>query len=174
MRIDITADGNHVFTEAFNGERGWQWQGNGDPVEANAMGKAGMEHGVEMPGKIFGLHEMQKLGQQLELLPREKIENIDYYVVRLTFKDGYSTSLYIDPETWLITRRRDLRPLHPDVDPTPATVETRNSDFREVNGVWFAFSDITVDVATGKELERTTVKSVNVNPKIEPEIFDKM
>src|SRR5712671_2110214 len=26
MRIDVQAGGKHVFTEAFDGERGWQWQ----------------------------------------------------------------------------------------------------------------------------------------------------
>ena len=29
MRIDIKAEGKHVFTEAFDGRRGWQWKGEG-------------------------------------------------------------------------------------------------------------------------------------------------
>src|SRR4030095_15855787 len=29
MRIDVSAHGKHVFTEAFDGETGWQWEGKG-------------------------------------------------------------------------------------------------------------------------------------------------
>ena len=27
MRIDVKAGGEHVFTEAFDGQKGWQWEG---------------------------------------------------------------------------------------------------------------------------------------------------
>src|ERR1051325_6256157 len=33
MRIDIFADGKHVYTEAFDGTRAWQWKGKGNEVE---------------------------------------------------------------------------------------------------------------------------------------------
>src|SRR5437868_13279132 len=33
MRIDVSAGGKHVYTEAFNGHRGWQWKGDGDIVD---------------------------------------------------------------------------------------------------------------------------------------------
>jgi hypothetical protein len=29
MRIDVSAGGKHVFTEAFDGKRAWQWEGEG-------------------------------------------------------------------------------------------------------------------------------------------------
>jgi hypothetical protein len=172
MRIDVTSKGKHVFTETFNGQRAWQWEGSGEPVNGSPTATASLRHGVELPGKLFGLHEVRQRGHQLELTGREKIDGVDYYVVRLTFADGYTTWLYIDPVTWLITRRRDVRALHPDVDPTRTTIETRNSDFRKVSGVVFAFSGTDVDLTTGKELERTTVKSISVNPAIPDKIFD--
>ena len=84
--------------------------------------------------KLFGLHELKARGHRIELAERENIDGIQYYVLRLTLNDGYSTTLYVDPKTWLITRRRDLRPLHVDVDPTPTTIEQRSSDFRTISG----------------------------------------
>src|SRR6266545_7972349 len=30
MRIDVSADGKDVFTEAFDGRNGWQWEGKGE------------------------------------------------------------------------------------------------------------------------------------------------
>src|SRR5881398_2724783 len=34
MRIDVKAGGEHVFTEAFDGQKGWQWEGKGSARKA--------------------------------------------------------------------------------------------------------------------------------------------
>jgi hypothetical protein len=172
MRIDVQAGGKHVFTEAFDGQRGWQWQGESKgQEEASAKAAAALRHGVELPGKLFGLHEMKQRGQKIDLVGREKIDGIDYYVLRLTFGDGYAASLYVDPQSWLIARRRDVRPLHVDVDPTPTTIELRNSDYRKIAGVQFPFASSDTDLQTGKILETTRVNSVQVNPPLDESIF---
>lgn len=174
MRIDVRSKGKHVLTEAFDGQNGWEWNGQGEPQPASPKGTSALRHGVQLPGKLFGLHELKKRGDRVELVGREKIDGIDYYVLRLTFGDGDTTSLYVDPQNWLITRRRDVRPLHVDVDPTPTTIEQRSTDFRTVAGVQFAFSVTEIDVKTGKELERTKINSVKTNPPIDESIFNKL
>jgi hypothetical protein len=175
MRIDINTDGKHVFTEAFDGDRGWQWKGEGTTtVEESAKATAALRHGVELPGHLYGLHELRRRGHRIELVGREKIEGIDYYALRLTLNDGYATTLYVDPRSWLVTRRRDVRPLHVDIDPTPTTIEQHISDFRQVAGVWFAFANTETDLKTGKLLETTTVRAITVNPKIDEEFFRKL
>jgi hypothetical protein len=117
---------------------------------------------------------MKQRGHQIELVGQENVDGINHYVLRLTLKDGYTTSLYVDPNSWLITRRQDVRPLHVDVDPTPTTIELRNSDFREIAGVKFPFATTETDLKTGKVIESTTVKSIKVNPPIDPTIFEKL
>ncbi len=174
MRIDIKADGKVVYVEAFDGERGWQWKGEGDAVDESPKGTAALRHGVELPGHLYGLREVAQRGHQLELTGREKIDGTDYYALRLTLKDGYTTTLYVDPETWLITRRRDVRPLHVDVDPTPTTIEQKMTDFRKVSGVMFSFANTETDLKTGKVLETTTTRTVTVNPKIDEARFRKL
>jgi hypothetical protein len=174
MRIDVSAGGNHVFTEAFNGERGWQWNGKGDAVDASPKATAALQHGIELPGKLFGLHELKQRGHQIQLVGREKVDGTNYYVLRLTLADGYAITLYVDPKTWLITRRRDVRPLHVDIDPTPTTIETRTSDFRKVSGVVFGFASTDTDLATGKVLERAEVRGIKVNSSFDPAIFNKL
>jgi hypothetical protein len=64
--------------------------------------------------------------------------------------------------------------LHPDVDPTPTTIESRKSDWRKVDKVWFAFADEDVDLKTGKVLETTQIKDIKVNPPMDPSIFEKL
>jgi hypothetical protein len=174
MRIDVQAGGKHVFTEAFDGDRGWEWTDKGDPKLASEKAARALRHGVELPGKLFGLHEIKRRGHRIELLPREKIDGIDYHVLRLTLSDGYVTTLYVDPNSWLITRRRDVRPLHVDIDPTPTTIEQRSSDFREVSGVQFAFASTETDLKTGKQLESSKISSVKVNPPLDQSIFEKL
>ncbi|PYI77002.1 MAG: hypothetical protein DMF04_07400 [Verrucomicrobia bacterium] len=174
MRINVSADGQHVFTEAFDGQKGWQWQRkNSAEKPASEKATATLRHGVELPGKLFGLHEMNARGNQVELIGRENIDGINYYALRLTLRDGYTTNLYVDPKSWLVTRRRDVRPLHVDVDPTPTTIEQRSSDFRTVGGVRFAFVSTETDLQSGQVLETTAVRSVKVNPPLIPAIFER-
>jgi hypothetical protein len=172
MRIDIMADGKRVYVERFDGEKGWDWNGK-EEKEEGATPTAALKHGVELPGNLFGLHEMQKRGHRVELGGYEKIDGVDYYILRVTFADGYETSLYVDSQTWRITRRREVRALHPDVDPTKTTIESRKSDWRQVDGLWFAFAEDDVDLKTGKVLETAELKEIKVNPPIDPAIFTK-
>ena len=173
MRIDASMAGKHVFTEAFDGQNGWEWDGKeSKPASANAA--ATLQHGVELPGKLFGLHELKQRGHQVELIGREKIDGVNYYALAVTLKDGYRTTLYVDPNTWLITRRRDFRPLHVDIDPTPTMIEQRSTDFRFVSGVQFAFASSETDLKTGKVLETSQIKSIKINPPIDPSFFQKL
>jgi hypothetical protein len=172
MRIDVMAHGKHVYTEAFDGDRSWRWKGKGAAIdEESAEATAALRHGVELPGKLVGLHELRQRGHRVDLAGRERIDGTDYYALRITMNDGYTTTLYVDSKNWLITRRRDVRPLHVDIDPTPTTIESRFSDFRKVNGVLFAFASTDTDLATGKVLETTRVRSIKVNPQFNPAIF---
>jgi hypothetical protein len=174
MRIDVGAQGKHVFTEAFDGQSGWQWEGKGEQKAATEKGTAALRHGVELPGKLFGLHELTARGHRMKSIGRERIDGINYYVLQLILNDGYTVSLYVDPNNWLVTRRRDVRPLHVDVDPTPTTIEQVSSDFRDVNGVKFPFATTETDLNTGKRLESTTMKSVKTNRTLPPAFFDKL
>jgi hypothetical protein len=173
MRIDVSVAGKHVFTEAFDGQRGWEWDGK-ESKACSSKATAALEHGVELPGKLFGLHELKQRGHQIELVGREKVEGINYYLLAVTLRDGYRTTLYVDPTTWLNTRRRDFRPLHVDIDPTPTTIEQRSSDFREISGVRFAFAGSETDLKTGKVLETSRIKSIKINPLIDPSFFEKL
>jgi len=175
MRIDINAGGERVFTEAFDGQKGWQSESKGAAQKvATEKATAALRHGIELSGKLFGLHELKRRGHRIELAGRENIDGIQYYVLRLTLSDGYLMTLFVDPKNWLITRRRDVGPLHVDVDPTPTTIEQRSSDFRTIGGVQFAFASSETDLQSGKVLETTAVRSVKINPALAPTIFERL
>jgi len=172
MRIDVSTEGKHVFAEAFDGQSGWQWEGKGEQKPATEKATAALRHGVELPGKLFGLHELKTRGHKMKLIGREQINGINYYALQLILNDGYTVSLYVDPNSWLATRRRVVRPLHVDADPTPTTIEQVSADFRDVNSVKFPFATTDTELNTGKLLETTTTKSVKINPTLPPTLFD--
>jgi hypothetical protein len=94
------------------------------------------------------------------------------YVVLLTLDDGFATRYYVDPSSYLIARSRVRKALHPDADPTPTTIETVWSDFRQMTGVKFAYRSTDTDLATGKLLQTTTILDIRVNPVVDDHLFE--
>ena len=174
VRIDVFYQGKRVYTEAYDGSNAWQQKGDGQPVEdSGATGAATLWHGTVLPGKLFGLHEAQRFASTLELQGRESIDGLNYYVLKLTLKDGFVTYLYLNPDTWMIERTREFRALHPDIDQAQEWTESRFSDFRMVDGVMRSFSSSHVDLKTGAVLQTSTIKEIKTNPPVDDSIFRK-
>lgn len=170
MRIDIIKDGKRLYTEAYDGHSGWDLGKDGSAPFPDPHGDA-LWHGTQYPGGIFQLGDMQANGHRLEYVGRERIDGVDYYVLKLSLSDGFETYRYVDPATWLIARSRDYRAFHPAVDPKQTWIETRYSDYRPVEGVMRPFSSVNVDLSTGKQLASQQVTAYKVNPAIDPAVF---
>jgi hypothetical protein len=164
MRVDVSAGGRRVYTEAYDGKRAWQMDGQGAVTPSSPEGAAALWHGTQYPGRLFGLHEIARLGHSVELEGREVLDGIDYYVLKLRLSDGFVTYRYMNPRTWLIDRGRDVRAMHPDIDPEQKWLENRWSDWRVVAGVLRPYHEDQVDVVSGKVLQTTEVTRVEVNP----------
>jgi hypothetical protein len=164
MRVDIRADGARVFTEALDRDRAWSWDPEHGARAGTAAGAAALRHGIELPIKIFGLHEMRRRGHRLELTGRETLDGVAYHVLRLTLSDGFEVSYYVNPVTWLIERDRQKRAMHVEVDPTPEWIETRYEDYVPAAGVLLPRRLVETRVATGEVLSTVTVGEVRINP----------
>ena len=171
MRIDVRSEGERVFTEALDRDRAWSWDPGNGARDTSATGAAALRHGIELPFKVFGLHEMRGRGHRLELAGTEILDGVAYHVLRATLSDGFEVTYYVNPETWLIERDRQRRALHVDVDPTPEWIETHYEDYRPVAGVLFPFRQVERRVATGEVLSTVTVSEVRVNPPLDPARF---
>jgi hypothetical protein len=173
MRIDIYNEGKWVFGEGFDGKNGWQRKKETGPAEPSSKdGSAALWHGTVVPGKLFGLHEMESIGNKVTSEGRETVDGINYHVIKLTLSDGYEKYYYIHPENWRIERSRDFKALHPDMDATRKWTESRFSDFRMQDGVLRSFHSEDYDLKSGEKIQTTTVESFNTNPKIDPKIFN--
>ena len=173
MRIDVYAGDKRVFTEGFDGKNGWQMGEDGKAKDASPAGTTALRHGIFLPGKLFGLHELTAMGHRLEYEGQQKVQDVLYHVLKLTMDSGKETFLFVHPESGRIERSRDENALHVDVDPTKKLTEVTNSDFRKVNGVLFAFNGVRKNLKTGETVQTTTLKEVKVNPVFEDSIFQK-
>lgn len=171
MRVDVRSDGERVFTEALDRERAWSWDPGNGARDASAAGAAALRHGIELPFKVFGLHEMRGRGHRLELAGTEVLDGVAYHVLRATLSDGFEVTYYVNPENWLIERDRQRRALHVDVDPAPEWIETRYEDYRPVAGVLFPFRQVELRVATGEVLSTVTVGEIRINPRLDASRF---
>lgn len=173
MRIDVYAGGKRVFTEGFDGKKGWQMGEDGKAKDASPDGTKALRNGIFLPGKLFGLHELTALGHRIKQEPRQEIENIPYHVLKVTLDSGMETFLFIHPETGRIERTRDVKALHPDIDPEKKLTESTSSDFRRIDGVLFAFQSVRKNLKTGEKVQTTTLKEIKINPAFEDSVFQK-
>lgn len=162
MRIDVLADGKRVFSEGLDAKGSWEWEG-GKPAaaDASADGAKALRHGMEF--NLFGLHRLAGRGHRLELAGRESVGGVNHYVVRIVMNDGFETFRYIDPQSWMIVRSRDVRALHPDMDPAKKLLENVYEDFRPACGVMTSFRSHQADVTTGQVLQRTRLIAQRCN-----------
>lgn len=164
MRIDVYHQGSRAITEGVDPEGEWVWAGDKaapEPASEVAIASGALKHGIEF--NLFGLHAMPDRGHAMVLEGREVIADIEYYKIKLTLADGYETWRYINPETWMIDRGRDLRPLHPDVDPTPVVIESEYTDYRPVAGVMSSFHWVQRNVETGETMQTGTIQRLEYN-----------
>ncbi|HSE39997.1 MAG TPA: hypothetical protein VLH08_04465 [Acidobacteriota bacterium] len=172
MRIDIYNEGKWVYAEGYDGKNGWQRKNETGTAEpSSAEGSAALWHGTVLPGKTFGLHELESLGHKVNLEGRETVDDINYYVLKITLKDGFSKYYYVHPENWRIERSRDLKALHPDMDPAKKWTESRYSDFKMQDGVLRSYRSDDYDLKSGQKIQTTIVESFTVNPKIDPAVY---
>ncbi len=175
MRIDIYSKGKWVYAEGFDGKNGWESdKENGPAKDATAEAAPALWHGILMPDKMFGLHESESVGSKVNLEGREKLDGVNYYRIKLTMKDGFSIYFYINPDNWRIDRSRDFTALHPDIDPSKKSFETRFSDFRIQDGVLRSFRSEKYDLKSGDKVQTTVIQSIETNPKLDPKMFHKI
>lgn len=162
MRVDVFYNGERAFSEGIDTSGAWDWDSDAEaPKPASATGAAALAHGIEF--NLFGLHALPRRGHTLTLQGRETISGTNYHKIKLRLADGFETWRYINPDTWLIDRARDVRALHPDVDPTQVTIESEYTDHRPVSGVLTAFHWTQRNVGTGEEMQTGAIQRLEYN-----------
>ncbi len=167
MRIDVYDRGSRVFSEGWDGARGWQRRaGQATPTAIDKIAAAALIHGLQNPGHLWTLADMARNGHRLDLQPSATLDGQTFAVVKLTLNDGFETTYWLDPETCLIRQSRSVRAFHPDIDPTPQNIATVYEDYRVVDGVSRAFLSRNLDLDTGTIIATTRIIHFDTAPEL--------
>jgi hypothetical protein len=161
MRIDIFYRDKRVWSEGLDGQGAWKQEGKDDAPGASDKGASALMHGILF--NLYGLEDLPSAGARLSYAGTEDVDGVGYHRVQATLPDGFQTTFYIDPGTWLLSRRRDVRPIHPDIDDTFKPMENAYGDYRRVGGVMTAFRSWQTDLTLGKTLQTTLTTALAYN-----------
>jgi Tetratricopeptide repeat len=154
------------FEEGYDGSA---WEFYGDPgIVLRTVGpaSAAARHGLYILGNLV---DYKRQGSSVTLQGTAKIDGREAYQLRVHMLDGFEQDEFIDAKTWLVIADRKIAKVHAFGADVPS--ETRWSDYRQVNGVRFAFSNIEVEIASGKELNRFQTDRIDANSPLDASQF---
>jgi tetratricopeptide (TPR) repeat protein len=159
-------DKNIDINEGYDGSA---WEYYADPgvvIRTVGAAAAAARHGTEI---IDSLVDYEAAGTHIELIGTESFGDKSAYHLHVVLADGFEKEVFLDPESYLVVGDRRSAPVH--AFGSEVRSENRISDYRRVNGVLFPFKITETEIATGKELNSNTVKSLEVNTPMEPSFF---
>src|SRR5437762_3162116 len=149
--------------EGYDGSA-WEWYAEpGIVLRVVGAAAAATRHGTEF---IDSLVDYKSRGTQIALVDTDVFDGKPAYKLHVTLADGFEKDLFIDQHSFLIIGDRRSALIHAFGEPVHS--ENRISDYRSVNGVLFPFLIKEVEIATGKELNRFSVQSIEINPELYP------
>ncbi len=179
LRLEIQFAGK-TAVQVYDGENGWKLRPylnrlEVEPYTADELKLASMQSELDGP-----LVDYAAKGTTIELEGMEKVENRDTYNLKLTLKDGRTTHVWVDAQTFL-EAKVEGQPRHLDGKMHPVEVYYR--DYRAVNGLQIPFVLEThvlpaeSGAAGAREphypAEKIAVEKVVVNPKLDAAQFTK-
>ncbi len=163
-RLDFEVMGM-IITQAYDGETGWMVNPQTGAVEDMPEQMAAEWKRESMP--IDSLLNPQKYGVTYTYKGKEQVEGRDHFVLEQTYPDGFQATIYIDSQTYLVTKSKaSLTGPMGDIE-----VEQYSSDYKKVNGLTMAHSS--VQYRDGEEYLRFTIEGVKFNTGLEDSLFEK-
>ena len=162
-RFDIEIMGM-VITQAFDGEVAWMTNPQTGMIEEMPTEQAEYMKRQSLGNVVF--LEPKKVGITFSYKGKENIEGKEYLVLEQTYADGYTSTLFIDPDTYLVFKGqgKTLNNMGVEVD-----AETFFSDYKKVDGITAASSMTTYQ--DGEEFITMTFTDVKFNSGLEDSLF---
>ena len=166
LRLDATVQ-QMILTQAYDGQNGWQvnpFTGKGAPEPMAGDDLKRIEEEADFDGPLL---DYKQKGNTVQLIGKEKVDGADVYHLKVTLKSGDIRNLFIDAGSFLIVKTVGKT----SVQGTEVELETKFSDFRDVQGVKLPFS-ILQQAADGQiPDQKITFQKVEVNVPVEDGFF---
>jgi outer membrane lipoprotein-sorting protein len=162
-RADIEVQG-FVVTQAYDGQTAWGTNLQTFATEAFSGEEAASLKRDSLP--IVSSLYPEKFGLSFVYKGKEKIDNKDYFVLEVSYPDGFKATVYVHPETYLIfkTKAKTTVPMLGEVE-----TEEISSDYKKVNGMTIAHRIVTY--TNGQEYTKITISKVSFNTGLDDSLF---
>ncbi|WP_353721863.1 outer membrane lipoprotein-sorting protein [Dyadobacter sp. 676] len=166
FRSESTVQGMTVV-QAVNGDKGWSI----NPATGNTKPTALPEDAVKSMANetdLTGLYNYKEKGYKLTLDGEEDLAGAKVYKVTMILPNGVRRINYISKDTFYILKIVAQTKMNGQ----DVMSENIQSDFRAVDGIYYPFmSEVTTSAMPGTKMG-LRITSLEVNPKIDPKIFE--
>lgn len=159
-------DKNVDINEGYDGSAWEYYRDPGVVIRTVGAAAAAARHGTEI---IDSLVDYESEGTRIELSGSETFAGKPAYKLHVTLADGFEKDVFVDRESFLILGDRRSAKIHAFGEAVRS--ENHFSDYRQVNGVLFPYRVEEVEIATGKELNSSTVRSMVANQPFDRSFF---
>jgi outer membrane lipoprotein-sorting protein len=168
LRRDINI-GPISLTTVINGDSGWQNAppqagGSGKPEKLSADDYSESEDDADMDGEFI---DYKAKGTTIELVGKEEFEGSPVYILKVTDKKGKTATYTVDADSGFILKVKSKRKARG----TEVETESILSNYKEVNGVFFAFN-IEIKGQGGGPGQSVTLEKIEVDTNIDDAQFD--
>ncbi|MCF2491841.1 MULTISPECIES: outer membrane lipoprotein-sorting protein [Dyadobacter] len=166
FRSETTVQGMTVV-QAINGNTGWTINPMAGQTTATALPEESVK-AMSTETDLTGLYNYKQKGYTLTLDGEEDLAGAKVYKVSMALKNGTKRTNYISKDTFYILKMI----VATTINGQEVTSENTQSDFRQVDGVTYPFtSEVTTSAMPGAAMV-LKISSLEVNPKIDPTIFE--
>jgi outer membrane lipoprotein-sorting protein len=161
-RFDLEIMGM-VITQAYDGTMAWWVNPQTGATEEMPEDEAANMKRESLPREAG--YNPEKYGITFAFKGKEQIEGKDHFVLTQTYADGFSADLYVDCETYLLTKSKGT------ISSTQgeAEFEQHASDYKKVNGLMTAHKLTTY--INGAEARVLIITDIQYNTGLEDSLF---
>ncbi|NOR12957.1 MAG: hypothetical protein GQ545_06860 [Candidatus Aminicenantes bacterium] len=162
-RFDIEVMGM-LITQACDGEIAWGTNPQTGMTEEMSEQQAEYMKRESLGNSVY--LDPKKLGITFAYKGKENIEGKDYLVLEQAYADGYKSTLFIDPDTYLAFKGqgKTLNNMGIEIE-----AETFFSDYKKVDGIMVAHTLLSYQ--DGEEFMIMTITEVTFNSALEDGLF---
>jgi hypothetical protein len=164
-RTEFEIQGMKII-QAFDGTTGWAIIpfSSPDPQDLPADQVKGMKENSDMDGALYN---WQAKGKKLELIGKEDINGTAVYNIRMETSGNDVYNVYIDAGSFMISRIKTKM----SVDGNPIESETNFSNYKDVQGIKFAY---TTEIPGGAQgIITITMDTIELNAAVDNAEFAK-
>jgi hypothetical protein len=166
IRFEGTLQGL-TLVQAYDGSQGWKinpFQGRKDPEKMSSDdAKELAENAADFTGALV---DYKAKGYQLEYLGTEDVDGTEAHKLRVTRPNGDISYVYLDPDYFLEIRTVDRRIQHG----VPKETVTDYGDYEKVDGVYFAFSQVSGEKGSS-DRQKVQIEKAEANTVSDDSLF---